>query len=134
MTNSMFDRGKNSCSLSQDFLLLYAGTALHFSQEIASYSALLPASSFSRLTPAAVPLDSCTLFPDPSLLLVQSGAEIRNRRPVTPSEKEYLFFLPYCPDWLHGFKRLNGQCWSSGASYYLKWEGLSQNFQGLDQA
>lgn len=79
-------------------------------------------------------LDSWTLFPDSSLLLVQSEAEIRNKRPVTPSEKENLFSLPHCPDGLSELERLNGpRCrtiqhhWSSGAWSYTEWEGLSQN-------
>lgn len=78
-------------------------------------------------------LDSWTLFPDSSLLLVQSEAEIRNKRPVTPSEKENLFSLQHCPDGLSELEKLNGpRCrttqhhWSSGAWSYTKWDRLTK--------
>lgn len=61
-------------------------------------------------------------------------AEIGNRKAHDPSEKENLFFLPHCPDWLKELEELNGprrrttqHLWSSGTWCYPKWEGLSQN-------
>lgn len=45
------------------------------------------------------------LFSVPSLL--QPEAEIRNRCPVTPSEKKNFLSLLYCPDRLRGLQRLD---------------------------